>query len=164
VFRECIYALADEPLTITAANFSGLSLLCTEFGFEGLMSRLSAFRSSAAFAGETADTEARTWIAELEERSLARDRDVAALQAELGRLSAAVASLRGAAGGGGAAALALGGDPGRIEAAAAVEGGGPRGAIEELRAEILALRARRLRFADRRGLSGALRGVRREAL
>jgi hypothetical protein len=59
VFNECTSALNDGMAQITEVNFAGLSLLCAEFGFEALVSRLSALRSSTSFARETAETEAR---------------------------------------------------------------------------------------------------------
>jgi hypothetical protein len=194
VFREFLSALEGGGTEITNANFAWLSLLCAEFGFEAFAARLSEFRSSAAFAGEVADAEARARIAALEERAHARDKDVAALQAEVARLSAAV-------NGGEAQARVL--REGQARASAAVEGlraevsalkappSAPPGAAPELRPLFLHLRKhvllllpwprrhdpgsiraccrrsvlattsttcpRRLRFLDRRGLSGALR-------
>jgi hypothetical protein len=124
VFREFLSALEGEAVEVTNANFGGLSLLSTEFGFDGLTAQLSAFRSSGAFAGEVADAEARARIAALEARAHARDKDLAGLRAEVARLSAAVK-------GGEARARAL--REGQALASAAVEG---------LRAEVSALKAR----------------------
>jgi hypothetical protein len=141
VFREFLSALDGFAVAIGSANFAGLSLLCAEFGFEGLRERLSEFRRSADFAGEageTADAEARARIAALEARALERDRETAVLQAEFGRLSAAVESLRGAVASGETEARALRGDQARIEADAVRVSA----AVEGLRSEVLALRVR----------------------
>jgi hypothetical protein len=69
VFREFMSALEGGGTEITNANFAGFSLLCAEFGFDGLAARLSDFRSSEVFAGEVAEARAR--IAALEEPSCA---------------------------------------------------------------------------------------------
>jgi uncharacterized coiled-coil protein SlyX len=98
VFRAFVSALEDRAVEITAANSSPLLLLSGEFGFEALAADLSAFRSSAPMV---ADGAARSRIADLEERALAWDRTIAALQAglvssvgNLARLSSAVEFLR----------------------------------------------------------------------
>jgi ubiquitin len=117
VFREFVSALNGEAIEITNVNFSGLSLLCTEFGFGSLFAQLSAFRSSGAFSGGTAESEALGRLAVLEQRVLERDHETAALRAELGRLSAAFESGRA--------------DHARLESA-----------VDSLRAEVAALTAR----------------------
>jgi hypothetical protein len=88
VFREFVSALNGEAIEITTVNFSGLSLLCTEFGFESLFGQLTAFRSSGAFSGGPAESEALGRLAVPE-----RDRETAELRAELESLRAEVAAL-----------------------------------------------------------------------
>jgi hypothetical protein len=94
VFREFLSALEGGAIKITNANFVGLSLLSTEFGFNGVTKQLSEFRSSAAFAGEVADAEARERIAALEEQARALREGQARLEAEAARASSAVEGLR----------------------------------------------------------------------
>jgi uncharacterized coiled-coil protein SlyX len=129
IFREFISALEGGEIKITNANVTGLSLLSTEFGFDALAAQVSEFRSSVAFAGEVADSEAR--IAGLEARALERDKDIAELKAEVARLSAAVN--RGEAQG-----RALREGQARYEADAARVSS----AVEGLRVEVSALKAR----------------------
>jgi hypothetical protein len=93
VFRTFISALDDGVIEITKSNFAELSLLSTEFGFEAMSARLSAFRSSESFAGGPADSEARARISALEERAIERDFEIAALEAKVERLSAALDSI-----------------------------------------------------------------------
>jgi hypothetical protein len=119
VFRAFVSALEDGAVEITNANLASLSLLCTEFGFAALTARLSEFRCSAAYAGKTADVEVLARIVALEERALERDRETAALQSELTRLSAAVDSLRAELEISEAQAQALRGDQARIESSIA---------------------------------------------
>jgi hypothetical protein len=126
VFREFFSALDDGAIEITNANFAGLSLLSTEFGFDGLTAQLSDFRSSAAFAGEVADAEARARIAALEERALERDKDLARVQEEVARLSAAV-------NGGEAQARALREGQARVEADAARASSAVKGSVQRFR-------------------------------
>jgi hypothetical protein len=151
VFREFLSLLDDGAVEISNANFAGLSLLCTEFGFESLSLRLLGFRSSAAFAGQSGDSETR--IARLEERALARDRSAAALEAEVGRLSEVVASLRVAVERGAAVAQALDRGQGRLEAGEARV----CAAVDELRAEVLVLKDSAGAIADLRAEVSMLR-------
>jgi hypothetical protein len=124
VFRAFVSALDDGSVEITNSNIAGLSLLCTEFGFESLAARLSEFRSSAARPGTAIDADARQRFAALEDRAQTRDTETAVLQAEAARLSAAVASLRA--------------DVDRCEARARAD----ERRIDRLRGTVLALKAR----------------------
>jgi hypothetical protein len=92
VFRDFIGALQDRPVTITNENFTCLSLLCSEFGFQALSAKLSEFRASPAFvaAVATEDSEARFRIALLEDRSQERDREIAVLQQDMAQLRSAL--------------------------------------------------------------------------
>jgi hypothetical protein len=151
VFRDFISALDDGVIEITNSNCIGLSLLCAEFGFEALAARVSEFRSSASFVGAAADGEARLWIAALEQRGLERDRETAALQAEVARLSAAVEFLQTSVNGSEVQARALRGDQARIEAEAARL----CTAVEGLREELLALKPQPTSPSSRKRTSSA---------
>jgi hypothetical protein len=156
VFRQFVAELEGSETEITDASFGGLSLLSDEFGFGALGARLSAFASAAALPGRPADAGAQ--LAAIEARALERDRATAGLQAEVRRLSLAVESLR---------AALYGEARARREGQAQTEADVGRlcSAVEALRARARrGAGARGLRFPDRRGLSGALRGVPREAL
>jgi hypothetical protein len=103
VFRTFVSGLEGVAVEITAANWAPLSLLSEEFGFDSLAADLSAFRPPVQAMPVVGDGEARSRIGDLEERALGRDREIAALQAELvsseekiARLSSAVESLRAA--------------------------------------------------------------------
>jgi hypothetical protein len=129
IFRLFLSALNDAPVEITRANFSGLSLLSKEFGFDTFSAQLADYRSSAGLTDQANDN---TQIAALEERVLARDRDIAALQAEVARLSSVVEESRFSA-----RADALAAAQARIEAA--VER--VSSAVEALCARVAALEA-----------------------
>jgi hypothetical protein len=88
-FRQFVSALEGEAVAITRKNIGGLSLLCDEFGFEGLATPLSEFRRSPAFkkAPTMEDTEARLRLSALEEQAAKRARAVASLRSDLSRLS-----------------------------------------------------------------------------
>jgi peptidoglycan hydrolase CwlO-like protein len=127
VFRAFVSALEDGAVEITKANVAGLSLLCTEFGFGALGTRLSDFGSSASLPLASVDAEARAQIAAREERVLTRDRETAVLQAELVRLSAAVEALRASAD--------------RREAQRRADGAAIATSVDGLRADVLTLKA-----------------------
>jgi hypothetical protein len=96
-FRDFIAALEGKAVEITNENFRGLSLLCSEFGFQALSAKLGDFRASPAFRAmqPIEDSEAGLRLAELEVREVQRQRDIAGLQCDLARqsheLSAALA-------------------------------------------------------------------------
>jgi hypothetical protein len=105
VFRGFVTGLEGGAVEITAANWAPLSLVSDEFGFDSLSADLSAFRPHPPVQAmpAVADGEARSRITDLEERALGRDREIAALQADLvssaanlARLSSAVESIRAA--------------------------------------------------------------------
>jgi hypothetical protein len=166
VVQSFISAVTDDTVKITNANFAGLLLLCTEFGFDALAGRL------AEFSGETPDVEVR--IAELEERSLAHGRDIAALQAEIARLSAVIESVHCAEGTREDQRRVRDPFPSHAAARRAREqtaasavfhcDAGRGFARESVRSSPASFAGCALRFADRRGLPIALRRVPREAL
>jgi hypothetical protein len=77
VFRAFVATLEGNAADITEGNYTGLSQLCQEFGFDGLHAKLSAFQPSARF------TEALRCISELENRVKVNDDQIAVLQKEL---------------------------------------------------------------------------------
>jgi hypothetical protein len=88
-FREFIATLSGRPISITNDNFTGLSLLCKEFGFDSLSSRLSEFRSSPDLSDTFSieDIDARVRLSALEEYIDDRDRAIADLQFRISQQS-----------------------------------------------------------------------------
>jgi hypothetical protein len=89
VFQLFLEAVEGKEIQITKQNVADLSQLCTEFGFESLSKKISAFLDLPDYAN--ADPEASTRISGLEERVLQQDCRIASLEAELGRLPALAA-------------------------------------------------------------------------
>jgi uncharacterized coiled-coil protein SlyX len=89
VFRLFLEAVEGKEIQITKQNVADLSQLCTEFGFESLSRKISAFLNSPDCA--SADAEARARISGLEKRVLQQDGRIASLEAELGRVHALAA-------------------------------------------------------------------------
>jgi hypothetical protein len=85
IFHDFISALEDRVLTITNDNYSGLTLLANEFGFENLTEQLSIFQQSSEFINpiSTPDTDVRDRIAAMEELIVHQDRRMAMLQHKL---------------------------------------------------------------------------------
>jgi hypothetical protein len=105
VFRAFVSALNGRAVEITAANWASLSLLSEEFGFDSLAGDLTAFRPGPPVQAMPVIVygDVRLRIADLEDRVLGWDREIRALavrlsrwEANLGRLSSAVESLRAA--------------------------------------------------------------------
>jgi hypothetical protein len=71
-FRQFLSALEGDTVAIAKEDIGGLSLLCSEFGFEELATQLSEFRRSPAYkdAPRIEDTEARLRLSELQEPAL----------------------------------------------------------------------------------------------
>jgi uncharacterized coiled-coil protein SlyX len=84
--------LVGNAIEITLTNFTGLSLLCEEFGFEGLLRPLWEFRHSINL-NETKDSEARLRVSALEERVHQNDRDIARLKSQLTLLTTNIKEL-----------------------------------------------------------------------
>jgi hypothetical protein len=91
VFQQFVSALNGNSVTITEANLFGLLLLCEEFGFEALSSRLLQFKQSTK-PKRNEGTETRERITALEERTAAlekqgqqRDSDFEVLQGIVAR-------------------------------------------------------------------------------
>jgi hypothetical protein len=61
-FREFVSVLEDQTVTITNANFRGLSRLCDEFRFRDLSGQLSRFRESGEFKGKETREDSETRI------------------------------------------------------------------------------------------------------
>jgi hypothetical protein len=81
-FRDFVSALEDKPININDRNFSGLSQLSEEFGFQMLSKKLSAHRRSPGLSSaQTAECLSR--ISVLEERTGQHERQFAALQSGL---------------------------------------------------------------------------------
>jgi hypothetical protein len=57
LFRQFVSALEGNAIEITSANFSGLSRLCEEFGFEGLRAKLSKSPPAQETAAEVVEVE-----------------------------------------------------------------------------------------------------------
>jgi hypothetical protein len=110
IFRQFVSALEGGAIEITSANLSGLSLLCEEFGFEELRSKLSSQQ-------EMEDAEARVRIAALEEWAQRWDRDIAVFQAKFARLNAEVERLASQLRSGGAEVTRVRGDGSGLKAA-----------------------------------------------
>jgi uncharacterized coiled-coil protein SlyX len=79
VFQLFLESVEGKDIQITKQNASDLSRLCTEFGFESLSRKLSAFLDSPDCG--SADAEAKSRIRYLEERDLQQDRRIASLEA-----------------------------------------------------------------------------------
>jgi uncharacterized coiled-coil protein SlyX len=88
-----VSALEGNAVEITSANFSGLTQLCEEFGFEELRAKLSESPSPQGIAAE--DAEARARIAALEEKAEQQGRAIAILQGQFAQLSADIGRLAG---------------------------------------------------------------------
>jgi hypothetical protein len=72
LFRQFVSALEGNAIEITSANFSGLTQLCEEFGFEDLRAKLSESPPPPGTAAE--DAEARERITALKEKAEKRRR------------------------------------------------------------------------------------------
>jgi hypothetical protein len=87
IFIDFIKFLQSETVEITAANFSGLSGLCSEFGFNELFSILADFQK---FHPELSDClsrfESGQRLCQLEELNFQLSGDVSLLLDEIGRL------------------------------------------------------------------------------
>jgi hypothetical protein len=76
-FQAFVETLEGHAAYVTDGNYTGLSRLCQEFGFEGLNAQRSAFHPSAGFA------EALRCISEVEKRVKVDEGQIAELQSEL---------------------------------------------------------------------------------
>jgi hypothetical protein len=91
IFHQFLSALEGADVAITPANHSDLSHLSAEFGFDEFTAKLSASQIQRQNEAETARSRLR--IAALEESVHQHDRDIAGLNSEFARLSAAVGRL-----------------------------------------------------------------------
>jgi uncharacterized coiled-coil protein SlyX len=125
-----VSALEGNTIEITSANFSGLTQLCEEFGFERLRGKLSEFPLRPGTAAEEA--EARMRIAALEEKAEQHNRAIAMLKDQFVQLLADIGQL---AGGMGALSDEISAEQSQIGADLSAEFG-------ELRREVLALKVK----------------------
>jgi hypothetical protein len=88
-FRVFLSALDGEEAAITAENVDGLSLLCEEFEFGALLSRVSAVKMRTSVV----DEEARRRIGCVEEQTIQQDRTLCFLQEEIVELRAACSEM-----------------------------------------------------------------------
>jgi hypothetical protein len=86
IFQEFISSLEGKAITITTANFTGLQLLCDEFGFSEIAAKLSEFRSSSDL-NKPEDSNTLPRIAFLEETLHQHSQLIAILQNEFRQLS-----------------------------------------------------------------------------
>jgi TolA-binding protein len=89
-FQELVSALEGTAVKVTNKNFRALSLLCEEFRFRDLSVSLSRFRESGDYKEDL------LLLSMLEEQMQQRDREIAALQADLSRQSHLVENLENA--------------------------------------------------------------------
>jgi hypothetical protein len=78
-FRDFVTALEDKPIDINDSNFSGLSQLSHELGFQDLLIKLSTYRRSPRLV-DWQTAECRSRISSLEERAGQHEHQLAALQ------------------------------------------------------------------------------------
>jgi hypothetical protein len=84
IFQDFTSALEGQSIQITTANFSSLSALCEEFGFETVSAKLYPFVDSGEFGGNLSSS-ARERISVLEERVQIGERRITALESKLRR-------------------------------------------------------------------------------
>jgi hypothetical protein len=83
-FQTFITALEGHVVDVTEGNYTGLLLLCEEFGFDGLTPQLAMFDPSAG----PGDANSRRRILVLEEHWQVSERQIAELQSQLSRQTA----------------------------------------------------------------------------
>jgi hypothetical protein len=86
VFQQFVKAIEGEAVEVTSQNFSCLTQLCDEFGFQTLSSKIADFRNSPEFK-DSADDEARLQISGLEEQISQQEWRIMGLEADISRLA-----------------------------------------------------------------------------
>jgi hypothetical protein len=85
IFQIFTSAVEDQPIQITNENYSDLTLLCDEFGFEALSKQLNDFRQSPAFKvpHSPQESELHERIIALEELIHEQEHRIASFQSNL---------------------------------------------------------------------------------